>query len=164
VLWHQAPPLVCGLTTRAVQQARAHCDEYFYLKHRAEARGIGGIFYDDLNDRSAPIALPWAAAFELLQSVVVATAMPTCRSCAAGAIPLRRARAPLQLYRRGRYVEFNWCSIAARCSDCSRRTHGCDPVVDAPDGELSYRSDPNSMHVCCLPHDAAGRNWLGLKT
>lgn len=78
------------------------CDRYFYLKHRGEPRGIGGIFYDDL---SAP---DFATCFALTRSV--GDAFLTAY------IPIVRRRREIaygererdfQAYRRGRYVEFN---------------------------------------------------------
>jgi len=78
------------------------CDEYFYLKHRREARGIGGIFYDDLN------AGGFEHCFALTRSVGDHFLV------AYGPILARRKDTPFgererdfQLYRRGRYVEFN---------------------------------------------------------
>jgi coproporphyrinogen III oxidase len=78
------------------------CDEYFFLKHRAEPRGIGGIFYDDLNEGG------FEHCFALTQSVgdsFLAAYLPLCerrRDLAYG----ERER-DFQAYRRGRYVEFN---------------------------------------------------------
>jgi coproporphyrinogen III oxidase len=78
------------------------CDEYFFLKHRAEPRGIGGIFYDDLNEGG------FDRCFALTQSVgdsFLAAYLPLCerrRDLAYG----ERER-DFQAYRRGRYVEFN---------------------------------------------------------
>ena len=78
------------------------CDEYFYLKHRAEARGVGGIFFDDLNEPG------FERAFALVRSV--GDAFPG----AYAPIIERRRDHPygererdFQAYRRGRYVEFN---------------------------------------------------------
>ncbi len=78
------------------------CDEYFFLKHRAEPRGIGGVFFDDFNE------LGMARSFEMLQSVANHF-LPAYEP-----IVLRRKDTPygerereFQLYRRGRYVEFN---------------------------------------------------------
>lgn len=78
------------------------CDDYFYLKHRAEPRGIGGIFFDDLNEPS------FDDCFGLARSVgehLLPAYVP---------IAGRRANLPygdreraFQAYRRGRYVEFN---------------------------------------------------------
>ncbi|MBB6579460.1 coproporphyrinogen III oxidase [Comamonas odontotermitis] len=78
------------------------CDEYFYLKHRDEQRGIGGIFFDDFSE------LGFEGGFAMLQSVgdaFLKAYLP---------IVERRKNAPygerernFQLYRRGRYVEFN---------------------------------------------------------
>lgn len=78
------------------------CDEYFYLKHRQEPRGIGGIFFDDFNE------LPMAQAFDLWRSVgdhFLPSYIPILarrQSLAYG----ERER-DFQAYRRGRYVEFN---------------------------------------------------------
>ncbi|MBK8070995.1 MAG: oxygen-dependent coproporphyrinogen oxidase [Ramlibacter sp.] len=78
------------------------CDEYFYLKHRNEPRGIGGIFFDDVAEPG------FDAGFALLQGVGDAFLG------AYTPILLRRKDTPygeceraFQLYRRGRYVEFN---------------------------------------------------------
>lgn len=78
------------------------CDDYFYLKHRKEPRGIGGIFFDDLNQPD------FTTCFSLMQSVgnhFLTAYLPILQ---------RRLNTPygererdFQAYRRGRYVEFN---------------------------------------------------------
>jgi coproporphyrinogen III oxidase len=81
---------------------KAWCDDYFYLKHRQEARGVGGIFFDDFAEGG------FDTGFALLQSVgdaFLAAYLPIVerrKNTAHG----ERERA-FQLYRRGRYVEFN---------------------------------------------------------
>ena len=78
------------------------CDDYFYLKHRREARGIGGIFYDDLNAGS------FEQCFALTRSVgdhfLTAYAPILARR---KDTPFGERERDFQLYRRGRYVEFN---------------------------------------------------------
>jgi coproporphyrinogen III oxidase len=78
------------------------CDEYFYLRHRQEPRGVGGIFYDDLAEGGFPrcLALTQSVGDHFLDAYAP--------------ILLRRKDAPygererdFQAYRRGRYVEFN---------------------------------------------------------
>jgi len=78
------------------------CDEYFYLKHRAEPRGIGGVFFDDLNqpDFAACFALTRGVASGFLPAYL--PILERRRGLAYG----ERERA-FQAYRRGRYVEFN---------------------------------------------------------
>ncbi|HPE02730.1 MAG TPA: oxygen-dependent coproporphyrinogen oxidase [Burkholderiaceae bacterium] len=78
------------------------CDEYFYLKHRREPRGVGGIFFDDFH------ALPFDQSFALMRAVGDAF-LPAYEPI----VERRRAtdwgprERDFQLYRRGRYVEFN---------------------------------------------------------
>jgi coproporphyrinogen III oxidase len=78
------------------------CDEYFFLKHRNEPRGIGGIFFDDLAEPD------FATAFSLVRSVgdhfITAYAPVIERR---RATPFTQAERDFQCYRRGRYVEFN---------------------------------------------------------
>jgi coproporphyrinogen III oxidase len=78
------------------------CDEYFYLKHRKEARGVGGIFFDDFNE------LDFASSFAMTKNVgdaFVRAYQPILekrKDIAYGEI-----ERDFQAYRRGRYVEFN---------------------------------------------------------
>jgi coproporphyrinogen III oxidase len=78
------------------------CDEYFYLKHRNEPRGIGGIFYDDFHE------LGFEMSFAMLQSVgdsFLKAYLPIVER--RRDIPYTEAQRSFQAYRRGRYVEFN---------------------------------------------------------
>jgi len=78
------------------------CDEYFFLKHRSEPRGIGGIFFDDLSEPDFPTA------FSLTRSVgdhfITAYAPIVERRMG---LPWGERERNFQCYRRGRYVEFN---------------------------------------------------------
>ncbi|GAB2911543.1 oxygen-dependent coproporphyrinogen oxidase [Paralcaligenes sp. KSB-10] len=78
------------------------CDDYFYLKHRNETRGIGGLFFDDLN------ALGFEKSFALTRSVgdsFLAAYMPIVEK--RRHIEYGERQREFQAYRRGRYVEFN---------------------------------------------------------
>ncbi|GGY73755.1 oxygen-dependent coproporphyrinogen oxidase [Pseudoduganella plicata] len=78
------------------------CDEYFYLKHRREARGVGGIFFDDFN------ALPFDDSFAMMKNVgdaFLAAYLPILQ--ARKDTPYGERQRDFQAYRRGRYVEFN---------------------------------------------------------
>jgi coproporphyrinogen III oxidase len=81
---------------------KKQCDEYFFLRHRGETRGIGGIFFDDLNE--------WGfdRCFALLRSVgdhFLDAYLPILRR--RKDLPYGERERDFQLYRRGRYVEFN---------------------------------------------------------
>ncbi|MFI0545760.1 MAG: oxygen-dependent coproporphyrinogen oxidase [Brachymonas sp.] len=78
------------------------CDEYFFLKHRQEQRGIGGIFYDDVSD------LGFEGGFAMMQAVgdaFLQAYLPIVEK--RQATPFSQREREFQLYRRGRYVEFN---------------------------------------------------------
>ncbi len=78
------------------------CDEYFFLKHRNEPRGIGGIFYDDFSE------LGFDRSFEMMQSVgdhLIKAYLPIVEKRMN--TPHGERERDHQLYRRGRYVEFN---------------------------------------------------------
>ena len=78
------------------------CDEYFFLKHRGEARGIGGIFFDDLSEGGFDhcLALTRSVAEHFLPAYE-----PIVQR--RGALPFGERERDFQAYRRGRYVEFN---------------------------------------------------------
>ncbi|MCB5362853.1 oxygen-dependent coproporphyrinogen oxidase [Pusillimonas sp. CC-YST705] len=78
------------------------CDQYFYLKHRQETRGVGGLFFDDLNQPD------FDTSFALTQSVgnsFLDAYMPIVEK--RRDIPFGQRERDFQAYRRGRYVEFN---------------------------------------------------------
>lgn len=78
------------------------CDDYFYLKHRKEARGVGGIFFDDFHE------LGFAGSFAMMQSVgdgFIPAYVPLLER--RKDLPYGERERDFQAYRRGRYVEFN---------------------------------------------------------
>ena len=165
ILWHQAAAAACRpASPELYAHARAHCDEYFYLKHRGEARGIGGIFYDDLNDGSAPIALPWEQGFELMQRVAAQyreAYLSIVRQRRQTAFGERERR--YQLYRRGRYVEFNL--VFDRGTLFGLQSGGrTDAILMSmpPEVSWSYRSPDAELDARLLPYltTLRGRDWL----
>lgn len=78
------------------------CDEYFHLHHRGERRGIGGIFFDDLNDRSADALLAFQASCGRAFLDAYVPVIARRRD-----LPFTDAHRTWQQLRRGRYVEFN---------------------------------------------------------
>ena len=103
VHWHRvARDAVAPFGAEIHPRFKRACDDYFFLKHRGEPRGVGGIFFDDFNE------LGFAPSFALMRAVGDAY-IPAYRPIVA-----RRKAAPhtdrerqWQLHRRGRYVEFN---------------------------------------------------------
>lgn len=99
VHWHRTAQAATG---EHYPRFKKWCDDYFYLKHRSEPRGIGGVFFDDFN------APGFAASFDLMRSVGDAF-LPAYLPIVGrrkGLAHGQRER-DFQLYRRGRYVEFN---------------------------------------------------------
>jgi coproporphyrinogen III oxidase len=109
VAWHRAAAAACApFHPGMYDQLRKTCDEYFYLRHRGEARGIGGIFYDDLNEATEQFGMGWERCFEFMQ-VVAANYRDTYSQIvrARCQVPYTTREREFQLYRRGRYAEFN---------------------------------------------------------
>ncbi|MEQ9547161.1 MAG: oxygen-dependent coproporphyrinogen oxidase [Marinobacter sp.] len=103
VHWHRTARDACQPFGEELYPRFKHwCDDYFYLKHRDEPRGIGGLFFDDYNTGD------FARDFELMQAVgssYIEAYEPIVRR--RKALPYTEQQRDFQLYRRGRYVEFN---------------------------------------------------------
>ncbi len=103
VHWHRtARDAVAPFGDTLFPRFKKTCDDYFYLKHRAEPRGIGGLFFDDFSE------LGFDRSFALMRAVGDAF-IPAYRPIVARrkATPSTDPERQWQLYRRGRYVEFN---------------------------------------------------------
>ena len=101
--WHQVAHDACAPFGADVYgRYKRWCDDYFYLKHRGEARGIGGLFFDDLNEWG------FERSFEFMRSIgdAYVPAYVPIVECRQSMSYTDRER-NFQLYRRGRYVEFN---------------------------------------------------------
>lgn len=101
--WHRAARDACEPFGKDVySQYKRWCDEYFFIRHRGETRGVGGLFFDDLNQWG------FAKSFAFIRSVgdsfLSSYAMIVKRR---QATPYGEREKQFQLYRRGRYVEFN---------------------------------------------------------
>lgn len=101
--WHQTAKDACDPHGADLYpRFKKWCDEYFFLKHRNEARGVGGLFFDDFSE------LGFEKSFAFMQSIgdsytdayipIVEKRKDT---------PFNETQKDFQLYRRGRYVEFN---------------------------------------------------------
>ena len=103
VHWHQvAKDALAPFDGNLYDDYKAWCDRYFYLKHRDEPRGIGGLFFDDLN------APGFEKSFEIMQAVGNAY-LPAYTPIVEKRkdTPFGERQRDFQLHRRGRYVEFN---------------------------------------------------------
>jgi coproporphyrinogen III oxidase len=103
VAWHRTAKAACDPFGEDVYaRYKRWCDEYFFLKHRNEPRGVGGLFFDDLN------AWGFEKTFAFMRSVgdtYVNAYRPIVNK--RKSLPFTEAQRDFQLYRRGRYVEFN---------------------------------------------------------
>ncbi len=101
--WHKTAQALCQpFGHELYPQFKQACDQYFYLTHRQEPRGIGGIFFDDFN------ALGFTKSLEFIKAVgygFLDAYLPILQK--RKQMPYTERERSFQLYRRGRYVEFN---------------------------------------------------------
>ncbi|WP_297809575.1 oxygen-dependent coproporphyrinogen oxidase [uncultured Methylophaga sp.] len=101
--WHQTAKAACDpFGDDVYPRFKAWCDDYFYLKHRDERRGVGGLFFDDLNEWG------FERCFAFMQAVgnsYLPAYLPIVQR--RQDTPFGELERDFQLYRRGRYVEFN---------------------------------------------------------
>jgi coproporphyrinogen III oxidase len=136
---------------------KAWCDEYFFLPHRNETRGIGGVFFDYLGSKGEPVE----RVFELVQALgraFIDAYMPIVDR--RRTLPYGEAERTWQLRRRGRYVEFNLIhdrgtlfglktngrieSILMSLPPLVRWDYDVSPQPGSPEAELVARLRPTS--------------------
>jgi coproporphyrinogen III oxidase len=165
ISWHRAARDACDAVSPVVYPAaRRYCDEYFFLKHRGEARGIGGIFYDDVNESTPDMPLTWAQGFDLMRRVGAAyhdayRDIIRLRSDT----PFSERERAYQLYRRGRYVEFNL--VFDRGTLFGLQSGGRTESIlmsMPPEARWAYRSPDPELDARLLPYltTLRGKDWL----
>lgn len=158
--WHQTAADACEPFGRDVySRYKRWCDEYFYLRHRNEPRGIGGLFFDDLNDHG------FTADFAFMRSVGDSFLR------AYEPIVERRRNHPygerereFQLYRRGRYVEFNLVYDRGTLFGLQSGGRTESILMSLPPlvrWRYGYEPEPNSEEARLTTHFLTGRDWLG---
>lgn len=158
--WHQVAFDACKpFGDDVYAKFKAWCDDYFYLKHRDETRGVGGLFFDDLNEWG------FEKSFEFIQAIGQAY-------CEAYIPIVKRHKGSMfdnehkdfQKYRRGRYVEFNL--VYDRGTLFGLQSGGrTESILMSLPPEVSYRynyqpeagTQEAKLYDYLRPHD-----WLGL--
>ena len=158
VHWHQTAHDICAPFGAGVYaEFKQWCDDYFYLKHRGETRGVGGLFYDDLNrwDFDTCFAFMRAVGQGYLDGYLPIVAQR--KHTAYG-----QAERDFQLYRRGRYVEFNlvWDRGTLFGLQSGGRTESI--LMSMPPQvrfEYAYQPEPGSAEARLTDY-LTPRNWL----
>jgi coproporphyrinogen III oxidase len=134
------------------------CDDYFFLPHRGETRGVGGVFFDYLGSKGEH---PIEAVFDFVREIAasfVAAYLPIAER--RRALPFGEAQRTWQLQRRGRYVEFNLIydrgtlfglktngrieSILMSLPPLVRWDYDVNPAAGSPEAELIAQLRPTS--------------------
>ncbi len=162
VFWHQVAKDACDpFGSDVYPRYKKWCDDYFFLKHRGEPRGIGGLFFDDLNE------LGFDQSFALMQSIGNAYAQAY--------VPIveRRRNDPygeqerdFQLHRRGRYVEFNL--VFDRGTLFGLQTGGrTESILMSLPPEVrwdyNWAPEPGTPEARLTEYFLQSRDWLGLE-
>ncbi len=101
--WHEVALLLCApFGDDVYAEHKKWCDDYFYLKHRGETRGVGGLFFDDLNQWDFHNCFKYIQAVGLGFTDAYIPIVNKRKNT-----PYGERERQFQLYRRGRYVEFN---------------------------------------------------------
>jgi coproporphyrinogen III oxidase len=162
--WHRNAKALCLPFGGSVYpRYKQWCDEYFFLKHRGEARGLGGLFFDDLNAQDSHGG-DFGHCFAFLRAVgdqYLAGYLPICER-RRGAAYGERERS-FQKYRRGRYVEFNL--VYDRGTLFGLQSGGrTESILMSLPPEVSWRydwrPDPGSPEADLYARFLVPRDWL----
>ncbi|MDE3274215.1 oxygen-dependent coproporphyrinogen oxidase [Pseudoalteromonas sp. G4] len=157
--WHQEACKLCLPFGETVyDDYKKWCDEYFYLKHRGETRGVGGLFFDDLNE--------WGfdRCFAFMRAVgngYLDAYLPIVEK--RKDFPFTEKQRDFQLYRRGRYVEFNlvWDRGTLFGLQTGGRTESI--LMSMPPlarWEYDFKPEPNSLEANLYENYLSPKDWL----
>ena len=166
ISWHRAAAHACEPFHPALYpHLRQYCDDYFYIRHRGEARGVGGIFYDDLNERTERFGMSWEQCFQFMQSVASHYRDAYLNIvCVRSNLPYGNQEREFQLYRRGRYVEFNLLLDRGTLFGLQSGGRAESILMSMPPlARWAYRSPDAELDAQLLPYltTLRGHDWCG---
>ncbi len=159
--WHRTAQQAClPFGDEVYLRFKEWCDRYFYLKHRDETRGVGGLFFDDLNE--------WGfdRSFEFLRSVgdsFIDAYLPIVQARKNTAYDEQQRQ--FQLYRRGRYVEFNLVYDRGTLFGLQSGGRTESILMSMPPlvrWEYGWQPQPGSVEAALYSDYLHPRDWLGL--
>ena len=158
--WHRVARAACEpFGDDLYPRYKQWCDEYFYLKHRGETRGVGGLFFDDLNE------LGFDKSFEFVRAAGDSF-LKAYRPIVEKRISHRygdRQRS-FQLYRRGRYVEFNLIYDRGTLFGLQSGGRTESILMSLPPlvrWEYDWQPEPGSPEETLYKDYLRPRDWLG---
>jgi coproporphyrinogen III oxidase len=159
VHWHTVANKLCQPYGGDVYpKYKKWCDDYFYLKHRDETRGVGGLFFDDLNKQG------FETSFKFMQAVgngFLDAYVPIVEK--RKDIPFSQKERDFQLYRRGRYVEFNLVHDRGTLFGLQSGGRTESILMSMPPlvrWEYCYEPEPDSKEADLYTHYLHPREWL----
>ncbi|OQX38734.1 MAG: coproporphyrinogen III oxidase [Oceanospirillales bacterium LUC14_002_19_P2] len=157
--WHQVAHKACEPFGESVYpRYKQWCDEYFFLKHRNEPRGIGGLFFDDLNE------WPFEQCFGFMQSVgdsYIDAYLPIVRK--RKTMDWSEGEKAFQRYRRGRYVEFNLVYDRGTIFGLQSGGRTESILMSMPpqvDWRYDWHPEPETPEADLYENYLVSRNWL----
>lgn len=158
-LWHTMAKQACDpFGADIYPQFKRACDEYFFLKHRQEPRGIGGLFFDDLNkggfEQCFALVRNVGNAFQQAYKTILSRRKNT---------PYTEREREFQLYRRGRYVEFNLVFDRGTLFGLQSNGRTESILMSLPplvSWKYDYHPEPNSPEEKLYTHFLIPKDWL----
>ncbi|MFY0992915.1 oxygen-dependent coproporphyrinogen oxidase [Halomonas sp. C05BenzN] len=160
VHWHRVARDACApFGADVYPRYKAWCDDYFFLKHRGETRGVGGLFFDDLNEGGFDSCFAFQRA---VGDAFLDAYLPIVRR--RRDTPWGERERDFQLYRRGRYVEFNlvWDRGTLFGLQSGGRTESI--LMSMPPlarWEYDWHPEPDSLEAVLYRDYLRPRDWLG---
>ena len=159
--WHNTASAACKpFGENLYQECKHACDQYFFIKHRNETRGVGGLFFDDFNGEG------FEDAFGFMQSVgnsFLPAYLPIVEK--RKDTPYTDAQKQFQLYRRGRYVEFNLVYDRGTLFGLQSGGRTESILMSMPpqaNWAYQYEVEPNSPEAKLTEQFLKPRDWLSI--
>lgn len=159
--WHQTAKSLCEPFGEEVYpKYKKWCDDYFYLRHRNETRGVGGLFFDDLNQWG------FQKSFDFMQCVAngyLDAYVPVIEKRKNNEFGEKERQ--FQLYRRGRYTEFNLLFDRGTLFGIQSGGRTESILMSMPPlarWEYGYRPEPGSQESALYEHFLKPQDWLSM--